>query len=106
MCQYAIFKSQRCGCRWLEITKPCSYGMGFSTCDTLRREMNSDGRMYPAVPAYRARRGSCPRHGKDGCYDYNLIRMVVRIRHGFHLGTGPNRADPGVDVSYSQCRCM
>ncbi|KAB5581108.1 hypothetical protein GE09DRAFT_463390 [Coniochaeta sp. 2T2.1] len=104
MCQYAIYRSPRCGCRWLAITHPCFPGGGFSTCETLQHESNGSGRMYPAVPAFTAERGSCPRHGLDGDYDYNLVRMVVRIRNGFHIGAGGDRTDPGVDVSW--CRCM
>ncbi len=105
MCQYALYRSPRCGCRWLSVTEPCFSGAGFSTCETLRRESNGDGRMHPAVPAYRARRGSCPRHALDGYYDYNTTRMVIRIRHGVHVGVGGDRADPGVDVGW-RCEIM
>lgn len=105
MCQYALYRSPRCGCRWLAITEQCFVGAGFSTCEALQRETSSDGRMHPSVPAFRASRGSCPRHALDGYYDYNQTRMVVRIRNGFHLGTGGNRTDPGFDVSWG-CQCM
>lgn len=105
MCRYALYRSQRCGCRWLAITDPCFAGAGFSTCEPLRRETSGDGRMHPAVPAYRARPGSCPQHALDGYYDYNQIRMVVRIRNGFHLGIGGDRGDPGFDVSWGYS-CM
>lgn len=105
MCHYALYRSPRCRCRWLAITGPCFDGAGFSTCESLRAESSGDGRMHPAVPAYRASPGTCPRHALDGHYDYNQVRMVLRIRDGFHLGAGGDRADPGFDVNWG-CRCM
>lgn len=94
MCEYGLFKSPRCGCKWLEITQPCGFGMGFNTC---RDALPRDGRCHRAPLAYIARSGRCPRHGLDGSYDRNDIRFVVRVSNGFRLGAGPNPSDPGIE---------
>ena len=74
MCEATYFKSSTCRCRWLSITRPCSYGMGFDYHpyhQGVRDKRNVLGMPdWTLAPAH-----SCPQCNGSGPYSSNVTRM-------------------------------
>ncbi|KAL1841200.1 hypothetical protein VTJ49DRAFT_7321 [Mycothermus thermophilus] len=83
-----------CKHRWATITNPCYPGMGFDNCPTFM-----DGQVRPDPPRRATRGEKCPKCDLKGEYDRNQTRMVTSVKYGFRWGLGPNKSDPGVDVT-------
>ena len=94
MCTTKLYKSKRCGHKWLVIDTPCGYGKGFSTCDTF----NNQKTRAPRPRAYWASDDDdCPWHGLKGNYDFNRIRMIESIKYGYSICGPRETANPGVN---------
>ena len=65
--------------------------MGFCTCPDI-----ANGICKPAMKYYDCEH--CPIHYFGGVYDYNRIRMLVKLERGIKFGGGVNRADPGCEM--------
>ncbi|KAI1300327.1 methyltransferase domain-containing protein [Xylaria venustula] len=91
MCLTTHYISRNCGHHWLAIRQPCWPGYGFNYCG-----MFGDGVAREPAPELEIV-GLCPACATPGCYDHNLVRMVVSIRERCRWGIGPSRHDPGVE---------
>lgn len=103
MCRTVLYHHPTCGCRWLEVARPCGINMGLSTCPTfLDPGVVRPGPLCAACPHGRP----CPRHELRGAYDRNVMRMVLAIENGIKIGRGPARGDPGVEIRLGSCAVM
>ncbi|GAW18110.1 hypothetical protein ANO14919_075830 [Xylariales sp. No.14919] len=91
MCLATHYISRNCGHHWLAIRQPCWPGYGFTYCGTF-----GDGVAREPSPELEIM-GLCPACTTPGCYDPNLVRMVLDIRERCRWGIGPSRHDPGLE---------
>ncbi|KAK0730800.1 hypothetical protein B0H67DRAFT_477070 [Lasiosphaeris hirsuta] len=83
-----------------QIVHPCYHGAGFSNCSKF---VNGWEVSWPP-PIKITGDYSCPRcHHREGGYNMNQFRLVKKVSHGFKLGTGPARRDPGCEF---KCGCV
>ncbi|KAK4240683.1 hypothetical protein C8A03DRAFT_41795 [Achaetomium macrosporum] len=94
MCVVNHYRDFHCKHRWATIAVPCYPGMGFDICPGF-----VDGQIRPLPPRLVAKGEPCPKCDLGGMYDRNQTRMVSEIRHGFRWGLGPNKSDPGCDIT-------
>lgn len=64
MCKTAFFTHPFCGCRWLQVMRPCGPGMGLSTCPFLLSSAFED-RASPPPPVYGLKESTIKRIKKD-----------------------------------------
>ena len=94
MCTAKVLKSSTCEHWWAEILDPCAEGRHFSNCPTFQ---DGKARSLKSNPWSKAEEKTCPKCDKKDDYDGEKIRMVKSIQHGYRLGSGPSKSDPGQD---------
>jgi hypothetical protein len=87
MCQVSWNTTPGCGHQWAHITVPCSSCMGFDNCKIFQggtMSLEPDNKQtYPP--------GTCPWCDLGGWYDMNLIRMITKVKPGYHCCPSPQK---------------
>jgi hypothetical protein len=87
MCQVSWNTTPRCRHQWAQITTPCAPGMGFDDCNTFQGGiMNMQPENKQIYPP-----GTCPWCDLGGWYNMNLIRMITKVKPGYHYGPSPRK---------------
>jgi hypothetical protein len=105
MCQAVLVTHPGCMHRWLQLQRPCGYGMNLLTCPMFWCNSVTLMTNLPAFPTTTVPENDyCPQCHRLG-HAREYIRIMRKSRRGVRFGMGPSKSHgPGVEIGW--CNTM
>src|ERR1700761_4700343 len=94
MCQTETFKSHTCPHQWMSIVKPCAPNASFKSQYHQYKPARSGLKRLTQAGYISAPANSCPNCDKNGDYDANTTRLIIKKPwEAGNMGNGYNMTD-------------